>query len=47
MRTLSGDVQDAEDKANADIADTVIDDAFGEDILASCQTSPRQAVNIL
>ena len=32
---MGGNAQDLEDEANADIVDTLIDDAFGEHLLAS------------
>ena len=35
VQILGGDVQTLEDEANADVADTLIDDALGE-LLPSC-----------
>ena len=36
VQTTAGDVQTLEDEANADVADTLVDDAFGEPFAASC-----------
>ena len=37
VQTLGGNVQTLEDEANADVADTLIDDALGE-LLPCCNT---------